>query len=473
MPEGFATQLEARTCAVESLLCVGLDPHTEDLKERTAAAALDFCKRLIDLTASSAAAFKPNAAFFEVFGPSGIQALKDVIAAVPSGIPVILDAKRGDIASTAQAYAQSAFYELGAGAVTINPYLGYDSIQPFLVDASHAAFLLCKTSNSGAADIQDLEVISTAVGRMSLFEHVARLANTWNQKGNLGLVVGATYPEALQRVRVLAPGMWFLVPGVGAQCGELEAVIRAGLRSDGLGLLINVSRGISRSEDPARAARQFQAEINRCRVLVNRTAFRPPYSHLADLLLDTGCVKFGKFTLKSGLTSPIYIDLRRLVSFPGLLQEVALAYLPLLRALSFDRMAALPYAAIPIATAISLQGGWPMLYPRKEVKTYGTREEIEGEYTAGETVVLIDDLATTGSSKFDAIEKLAGVDLRIHDVVVLIDRQSGATEALAERGLKLHAVFTLSELLTTWQENKRISPEQVKAVREFLAQTSD
>ncbi len=148
-------------------------------------------------------------------------------------------------------------------------------------------------------------------------------------------------------------------------------------------------------------------------------------------------MQFGEFTLKSGLRSPIYIDLRRLVSYPSLLRSIGSAYLGILKALRFDRLAAVPYAAIPIATSISLQGGLPMIYPRKEAKDYGTRAEIEGDYKSGETVVLIDDLATTGGSKFEVIDKLKAAGLQVHDVVVLIDRQSGAREVSAAGRLRV------------------------------------
>ena len=191
---------------------------------------------------------------------------------------------------------------------------------------------------------------------------------------------------------------------------------------------------------------------------------------LADGLLSAGCIKFGQFTLKSGLISPIYIDLRQIITHPRLLAQVGDAYLPLLKELQFARIAGLPYAAIPIATAISLAGAYPMLYPRKEVKTYGTKAEIEGEYNAGETVVVIDDLATTGGSKFEAIEKLTAVGLLVRDVVVLVDRQSGAKQSLAEAGYTLHAVLTISELLDYWEQTGQVEKEQISATRAFLNQ---
>lgn len=194
----------------------------------------------------------------------------------------------------------------------------------------------------------------------------------------------------------------------------------------------------------------------------------PHLATLADELLTAGCIKFGEFTLKSGLKSPIYIDLRQIITYPKLLEQIGRAYLPLLEKLTFDRIAGLPYAAIPIATAISLAGNYPMIYPRKEAKAYGTKADIEGEYHAGETAVIIDDLATTGGSKFEAIEKLTGAGLLVKDVVVLVDRQSGAKESLEQAGYFMHAVLTISDLLDHWETAGKVERERINATREFL-----
>jgi uridine monophosphate synthetase len=267
--ESFFTFLEKRVDDSSSLLCVGLDPHIPDLKEPTADAARDFCINLVKQTARYAAAFKPNAAFFEVFGAEGWTTLKQVVdmiheeaARQGSKIPIILDAKRGDIASTAEAYAQAAFETLGVDCITLSPYLGRDSIDPFIKKSEKGIFLLCKTSNPGSGDLQDVMVSRAGAMHASpLHIHVAHLAQTWNTKNNIGLVVGATHIEATKRVRAAAPNLWFLAPGVGAQGGELDSALRAGLRSDGRGMLIPISRGISRAANPGKAAAELRDEI--------------------------------------------------------------------------------------------------------------------------------------------------------------------------------------------------------------------
>lgn len=482
--ETFFSLLERHVQVTYSLLCVGLDPHPSELSVPTPDAALDFCLRMIRATSRYAAAYKPNAAFFEVFGAEGWVVLKRVIEAITAEsqrlgtvIPVILDAKRGDIASTAEAYAASAFTTLGAQAITLSPYLGKDSIDPFIADREKGVFLLCKTSNPGADDFQSL-----TTNQGLLYEVVARQAQAWNTQGNIGLVVGATQPEALARVRALAPHLWILAPGVGAQGGDLEAALAAGLRGDGMGMLIPVSRGISRTKDWTKAAAELRDSIEpiRHRLSAKRPAQPQPspatqpeaaLHALASGLLEAGCIKFGNFTLKSGQQSPIYLDLRRLITYPKILARAAKAYAAHLRGLQFDRLAGIPYAGLPIATAVSLEMSCPLIYPRREAKDYGTKAAIEGDFTAGETIAVIDDLATTGGTKIESILKLERAGLKVKDIVVLIDREQGAGALLAEAGYRLHAVVTLRELLEVWRTTGAITVGQFEEVTAFLATT--
>lgn len=262
--ESFFSFLEKRVDDCSSLLCVGLDPHKADLEENTAAGALRFCLNLVRKTAPYAAAFKPNAAFFEQFGAEGWFALREVVLAIGeqsdrmgSRVLVVLDAKRGDISSTAEAYAISAFQTLGADCITLNPYLGKDSIDPFTQNPEKGVFLLCKTSNPGGSDLQDLPLANGTL----LYEHVAGLAKDWNTNNNIGLVTGATQPEAIKRIRKVNPDAWLLAPGVGAQGGDLETSLRAGLRPDGKGVLLPISRAISRADDVALAAASLRDEV--------------------------------------------------------------------------------------------------------------------------------------------------------------------------------------------------------------------
>jgi uridine monophosphate synthetase len=234
-------------------------------------------------------------------------------------------------------------------------------------------------------------------------------------------------------------------------------------------MLVPVSRAISRAADPSQAARDLRDAINAARAsqpIARKTEMH--HARLADDLLRLGCVQFGEFKLKSGGVSPIYLDLRRLVGDPAALARAASTYVELMRPMQFDRIAGLPYAALPMAAAISLQSGWPLVYPRKESKDYGTRSPIEGPYANGETIAVIDDLITTGGSKFEAIEKLESAGLRVRDIVVLVDRRPEGEHELAARDLQLHALFQLPELLAYWQSNGDISVAQHDEVVRYL-----
>ncbi len=465
-PTTFWTKLAAAITRNDSLLCVGLDPQPGPLPHGYASIGA-LTRAIIDATADVACAYKPNIAFFEAAGEEGMAALRETLAHIPEGIPVILDAKRNDIGSTAAAYARAVFEVWGADAVTLNPYLGSDGVEPFLAYADRGAFLLCKTSNPSAGEVQDW----TQSGQ-PLYQHVADLAATWAGGREIGLVIGATYPAAMAEIRRRWPETWFLVPGVGTQGGELEAVLRAGLRRDGMGMIVNASRGIMYADDPREAAIGLREAINAGR---RGVAYRPPadpaaedIAALARVLFYAGCVRFGDFVLHSGAHSPVYIDLRRLVTFPRALDEVARHYARLLQGLAFDRIAAIPYAALPIGTAVALRTGASMIYPRREAKAYGTRRQIEGEYNAGERVVLLDDLITSGGSKLEAAEPLRAEGLVIEDVVVLIDREQGGAADLAAHGYRLHAAVTLRQLVDALAAGGQLSPDDARRVRTYL-----
>jgi orotidine-5'-phosphate decarboxylase len=254
---GFFDKLDRAAQRNGSLLCVGLDPDPAQMPISDVAA---FNRAIIEATAEFVCAFKPNLAFYEALGERGMAALRDTLAAIPAEIPVIADGKRNDIGNTARAYARALFDGWGFDAVTVNPYLGGDSLEPFLEREDRGVFLLCRTSNPGARDFQDLPIVAgEGLPARPLFEVVAERAKEWNTRGNVGLVVGATYPEELARLREICPQMTFLVPGVGAQGGDLEACLRRGLDAEGGGLIINVSRQVlyaSQREDFATAARQ-------------------------------------------------------------------------------------------------------------------------------------------------------------------------------------------------------------------------
>lgn len=255
----FREKVEHSRRIAESLICVGLDPLMDRLPEAVRGErqpVYAFNRAIIEATAEFACAFKPQFAHYAAAGRlEELLLTMDYLRSHHPDKLVVLDAKRGDIGSTAQKYAEEAFVVYGADAVTVNPYLGGDTLAPFLGDADRGVFVLCKTSNPGSADFQNLKMAES--GR-TLFQEVARRAQRdWDELGNVGLVTGATYPEELAAVRAEAPELPLLVPGIGAQGGDLEATLRAGLRADGGGVLINSSRGIlyaSGGDDFAEAA---------------------------------------------------------------------------------------------------------------------------------------------------------------------------------------------------------------------------
>lgn len=262
----FREKLDAAWERSGSLLCIGLDPDPALMAIEDVAA---FNIAIIEATSELVCAYKPNVAFYEALGPErGYAALRRTLAAMPDHVIKLVDAKRGDVTNTARAYVTALFDDLGFDASTVNPYVGHDSTEPWIERADKAAFILCRTSNPGAADLQDLQV-ATEGGTRPLYEVVAEKAREWDRHGNVGLVVGATYPGEMRRIRELCPDMPFLVPGIGAQQGELAASVQAGIDARGRGLIMSASRGVTYASKGADFAEAARREAMRLRDAIN------------------------------------------------------------------------------------------------------------------------------------------------------------------------------------------------------------
>ena len=487
----FYAKLEAAARRNNTLLCVGLDPTPEACpfhfpagvnvppdqpakrNDRTCQELLAWNLSVIEATADLVCCYKPNIAFYEALGQPGMTLLRATIAAVPTHIPVLLDAKRGDVGSTAAAYARACFEDLRVDAVTLSPYLGQDSIAPFAKYEDKGLFVLCHTSNPSAGVFQKLMVRGGhSDDEDSLFLRVAKEAVNWSP--SVGLVVGATYPDALAEVRAVAPDAWLLAPGIGAQGGDLEAALKAGLRADGLGVLVAATRSVTQADDPRQAAALIREGINTARAHsfsptkneAAGSALRPSSvpdanRELITGLADLGALQFGDFTLASGKRSSMYVDLRLLVSRPDLMQAAAAAYAKELAALQCDRIAGVPYAALPIGMAVALASGVPLIYNRKESKSHGLGKDIEGLWQPGERVVIIEDVITTGGSIVSSVELFRAAGLVVEDAIVLLDRQQGGVENLRKAGIRVHSVLALGDVLDLLSETGHI-PEEIR-----------
>jgi orotidine-5'-phosphate decarboxylase len=267
----FLDMLRDAAARNQSMLCVGLDPEPTRFPagmQGDVRRIYDFCAAIVDATADLVCAFKPQIAYFAAHGAEDqLERLMQHMRANAPHVPVILDAKRGDIGSTAEQYAREAFERYGADAVTLSPFMGFDSVEPYLRYPGKGAFLLCRTSNPGGDDFQNQRLASVD-GQPLLYEHIARLVQgPWNKNGQLGLVVGATYPAEIERVRAIAPQVPLLIPGVGAQGGDAAATVRAGWRADGP-IIVNSSRAILYASNGADFAAAARREAQRTRDLL-------------------------------------------------------------------------------------------------------------------------------------------------------------------------------------------------------------
>ncbi len=274
---GFREKLEKAQEKNRSLLCIGLDPQPELMPIKDVA---DFGRAIVEATSDLVSAYKPNLAFYEALGLEGLRALEKTLSFIPPSIPVIGDAKRGDVGHSAQAYARALFEVWGFDAATVNPYLGYDSLEPFLEYRERGVCLLARTSNPGAGDFQELSFQG-----VPLYQQVALKAREWNRYGNIGLVAGATFPEGLRKLRQLCPDMLLLIPGIGAQGGDLGQAVACGLDGRGKGAIFATSREVlyaSRGEDFALRARE-KAEGIRAEIERGRQALKGPEKGQATL----------------------------------------------------------------------------------------------------------------------------------------------------------------------------------------------
>jgi len=267
----FHERLQAAASSNASWLCIGFDPDPARVpgalrgQEDAAVWVPRLVAGIVEATHDLVCCYKPNIAFFEALGRAGQEALRRVMASLPRHIPILVDAKRGDTPHTMQAYARAIFDDLGADAVTLSPYLGGDALAPFLDYPERGVFVLCKTSNPGAGEIQDLPVDGEP-----LFVHVARRALAWDRHGTVGLVVGATYPSDVAAVRQVAPSAPILLPGVGAQAGDLAASVQAGVAAAGGGVIVNASRSVLYASSGADWQAAARAEAERLRDAINR-----------------------------------------------------------------------------------------------------------------------------------------------------------------------------------------------------------
>ncbi|HEY9741844.1 MAG TPA: bifunctional orotidine-5'-phosphate decarboxylase/orotate phosphoribosyltransferase [Coleofasciculaceae cyanobacterium] len=477
----FFEKLSAAIAHNQSLLFVGLDPNPEMMPsgfctQGDTGSIIDnlwnWLQYQITQTADLVCAYKPTLGFYQALGAPGLELLHKTLTAIPAHIPIILDAKHGDL-NTSTVFARTVFEEWQVDAITLNPYVGQDEVAPFLVYPDKAVFVLCCTSNPAAIALQQYPTAETP-----LYLQVIKEAKNWGTPEQLGLEVGTTNADILARIRAVTPERLILARSIWAEGGcDLNQILAAGLNSDGDGLLIPVPLEMLVSEHPAEAIESLREEINQARSqIINEGAAcdlwtpdvclldQHPYQDLILQLYDIGCILFGSFVQASGATFPYYIDLRKIISNPQLFHQMISAYADILQDLNFDRIAGIPYGSLPTATGLALRLNYPMIFPRKEVKAHGTRRVIEGNFQPGETVVVVDDSLISGKSVMEGAEKLKSGGLNVQDIVVFMDHEQGVKDRLRENGYRAHSVLTISEITETLYKAGRINEEQFETL---------
>ena len=470
----FTDKLERAIANNNSLLIVGLDPNLEMMSPDYLQGEKDLIERIeawllwaIEATSDRVCAYKPTLGFYQALGIAGLQLLERILAAIPPAIPVILDAKHSDL-NTSTVFAKSIFEQWQVDAVTLTPFAGQDHAAPFLVYSDKAVFILAHTSNPKAETLQRYPSLE-----QPFYLQVIKEAQTWATPEQLYLEVGTTNIEVLGKVRAIAPERTILLRSLWSKNNRLESLIDAGLNNMGTGLLIPIPQDFLANNNLATEVANLNQKINNCReAKQNRAATceiwtsniclltQHPHQDLILELFDIGCLLFGEYVQASGATFSYYIDLRKIISNPHLFDRVLKAYGDIVQQLEFDRIAGIPYGALPTATGLALNLQRPMIFPRKEVKAHGTRRLIEGNFNSGEKVVVIDDILISGKSVMEGADKLKSAGLKIEDIVVFIDHEGGVKARLADNGYRAHSVLSISEITDTLYESGRINQEQ-------------
>ena len=476
----FADKLNQAIAINNSLLIVGLDPNLEmmppDYREDKQNNLIDSIEAwllwVIKSTSDRVCAYKPTLGFYQALGVEGLQLLERILSAIPSAIPVILDAKHSDL-NTSSVFAETIFAQWQVDAVTLTPFAGQDHAAPFLVYSDKAVFILSHTSNPQAEKLQRYPNLE-----QPFYLQVVKEAQTWATPKQLYLEVGTTNPEVLSRIRAIAPERTILLRSLWSK-NNFESLLNTGLDDNGEGLLIPIPQDFLATNNLAAEVAQLNQNVNKYRELRIKQGSscqlwtpnvcllnQHPYQSLILQLFDIGCLLFGEYVQASGATFSYYIDLRKIISNPQIFNQVLSAYGDIVQNLEFDRIAGIPYGALPTATGLALNLQRPMIFPRKEVKAHGTRRLIEGGFNPGEKVVVIDDILISGKSVMEGAEKLKSAGLKIEDIVVFIDHEGGVKDRLADNGYRAHSVLSISEITDTLYEAGRITEKQYNAVQE-------
>lgn len=475
----FTDKLNQAIAINNSLLIVGLDPNPEMMPRQYLQGEVSLIERIeawllwvIKSSCDRVCAYKPTLGFYQALGIEGLQLLERILEAIPQSIPIILDAKHSDL-NTSTVFAKAVFEQWQVDAVTLTPYAGQDHAAPFLVYTDKAVFILAHTSNPKAETLQRYPNLE-----QPFYLQVVKEAQSWATPKQLYLEVGTTNVEVLQKIRAIAPERTILLRSLWSKKNNLESLINSGLNSIGEGLLIPIPQDFLSSEDLTQKVADLNQNINVYReAKINQAAscniWTPnvclltshPYQALILELFDIGCLLFGEYIQASGATFSYYIDLRKIISNPHIFNQVLDAYGDIVQQLEFDRIAGIPYGALPTATGLALNLQRPMIFPRKEVKAHGTRRLIEGNFHPGEKVVVIDDILISGKSVMEGAEKLKSAGLKIEDIVVFIDHEGGVKDRLADNGYNAYSVLGISEITDTLYEAGRINQEQYNSFK--------